>query len=71
MGGSFCPDPEETIKDTIIYMGFDAKLNKAPHFKRILNSLMANLKGLSKVIKAKRSLSAFSLRGRLAQAALG
>ena len=64
MGGSSCPDPEEAIKDAIIYMGFDAKLNKAPHFKRILNSLMANLNGLSKVIKAKRSLLAFSLRGR-------
>ena len=64
LGGSSCPDPEEAIKDAIIYMGFDAKLNKAPHFKRILNSLMANLKGLSKVIKAKRSLLAFSLRGR-------
>ena len=64
MGGSSCPDPSEVIKDAIIYIGFDAKPNKAPHFKRILNSLMANLKGLSKVIKAKRSLLAFSLRGR-------
>jgi hypothetical protein len=64
MGGSSYPDPEEAIKYAIIYMGFDAKLNKAHHFKRILNSLMANLKGLSKVIKAKRSLLAFSLRGR-------
>ena len=64
MGGSSCPDPEEAIKDAIIYMGFDAKLNKAPHFKRILNSFMANLKGLIKGIKAKRSLLAFNLRGR-------
>ena len=64
MGGSSCPDSEEAIKDAIIYMGFDAKLNKAPHFKRILNSLMANLKGLIKGLKAKRSLLAFSLRGR-------
>ena len=64
LGGSSCPDPEEAIKDAIIYKGFDAKLNKVPHFKRILNSLMANLKGLIKGIKAKRSLLAFSLRGR-------
>ena len=64
VGGSSCPDPEEAIKDAIIYMRFDAKFNKAPNFKRILNSLMANLKGLSKVIKAKRSLLAFSLRRR-------
>ena len=52
MGGSSCPDPEVAIKDAIIYMGY-AKLNKAPPFKRILIYLMANLKGLNKVVKAK------------------
>ena len=33
MGGSSRPDLKEAIKDAIIYMGFDAKLNKAPHLK--------------------------------------
>ena len=64
MGGSSCPDPEEAINDAIIYMGFDIKLSKDPHFKIILNFLKAILNGLSNVIKAKRSLLAFSLRGR-------
>ena len=45
MGGSSCPDPEEAIKDAIIYMGFDAKLNKAPHLKKNFKLLDGKLEG--------------------------
>ena len=41
MGGSSCPDPDEAIKDVIIYIGYDSKLNKALHFKRIINLLFS------------------------------
>ena len=64
MGGSSCPDPREVIKDAIIYMDLLQCSLRLFITKEFYNTLMEDLKKLDKVLKAKRSLLAFSLRGR-------